>query len=44
MSTTIYQEGRPTVSVEGAEGVMASRCPEELLARYAELLQGARLS
>jgi len=44
MSTTIYQEGRPTISVEGSEGVITSRCPEELLARYAELLQGAKLS
>jgi len=41
MTTTIYKEGRPTVTVEGA---VSTRCPEELLARYAELLQGGRLS
>ena len=41
MSTTIYQEGRPTVTVEGGE---TSRCPKELLARYAELLDQGRLS
>jgi serine/threonine-protein kinase len=41
MSTTLYQEGRPTVTVEGA---VTSRCPEELLCRYAELLQGGKLS
>ena len=41
MTTTIYQEGRPTISV--AEGV-GSRCPEELLSRYGEIVEGGRLS
>ncbi|RLS32368.1 MAG: serine/threonine protein kinase [Planctomycetota bacterium] len=40
MTTTIYQEGRPTVSVVGDA---VTRCPDELLARYGELLQGGRL-
>jgi serine/threonine protein kinase len=41
MTTTIYQEGRPTISVSGEVG---SRCPEELLARYGEIIEGGRLS
>jgi len=41
MSTTIIQEGRPTVTLEGS---VSSRCPQELLKLYAELLQGRRLS
>jgi eukaryotic-like serine/threonine-protein kinase len=41
MTTTIYQEGRPTVSVSGEVG---SRCPEELLARYGEIIDGGRLT
>jgi serine/threonine-protein kinase len=41
MTTTIYQEGRPTISVSGEVG---SRCPEELLARYGEIIEGGRLT
>ncbi len=41
MSTTILQEGRPTVTPDGGT---ASRCPQDLLARYAEILQQGRLS
>jgi serine/threonine protein kinase len=40
MNTTIYQEGRPTISVSGEVG---SRCPEELLSRYGEILEAGRL-
>ena len=41
MSTTLYQEGRPTISVSGEVG---SRCPEELLARYGDIVAGGRLN
>jgi len=41
MTTTIYQEGRATISV-GGDAV--SRCPEELLARYGELIEIGRMS
>ncbi|MFM8707711.1 MAG: serine/threonine protein kinase, partial [Planctomycetia bacterium] len=41
MNTTIYQEGRPTISVSGEVG---SRCPEELLAKYTEVLDAGRLN
>ena len=41
MTTTIYQEGRPTISVSGEVG---GRCPEELLSRYVEILDAGRLS
>jgi serine/threonine protein kinase len=47
MNTTIYQEGppaqdgRPTISVSGDVG---SRCPEELLSRYGEILDAGRLA
>ncbi|MFM8435814.1 MAG: serine/threonine-protein kinase [Planctomycetia bacterium] len=41
MTTTLYQEGRPTISVSGEVG---SRCPEELLARYGEIVAGGRLN
>jgi serine/threonine-protein kinase len=41
MTTTIYQEGRPTISVSGEVG---SRCPDELMARYGEIIAGGRLS
>ena len=37
MTTTLYQEGRPTISVAGEAG---SRCPEELLSRYGEIVEG----
>jgi serine/threonine-protein kinase len=40
MTTTLYQEGRPTISVSGEVG---SRCPEELLSRYSEILDAGRL-
>lgn len=40
MNTTIFQEGRPTISVSGEVG---SRCPEELLSRYGEILEAGRL-
>ncbi len=40
MNTTIHQEERPTVAVSGDVG---SRCPEELLARYGEILGAGRL-
>ena len=41
MTTTLYQEGRPTISVAGVAG---SRCPEELLSRYGEIVEGGRLN
>jgi serine/threonine-protein kinase len=41
MNTTIFQEGRPTISVSGEVG---SRCPEELLSRYGEILDAGRLN
>ncbi|MCX7405990.1 MAG: serine/threonine-protein kinase [Planctomycetia bacterium] len=41
MTTTIYQEGRPTISVSGEVG---GRCPEELLSRYSEILEAGRLN
>jgi serine/threonine-protein kinase len=41
MSTTIFTEGRPTISLSGEVG---SRCPEELLSRYGEVLEGGRMS
>jgi len=41
MTTTIYQEGRPTVSVVGEPG---NRCPDELLSRYGEILEAGRLN
>ena len=48
MNTTIYQQegpsaqdGRPTISVGGDVG---SRCPEELLSRYGEILDAGRLT
>jgi len=40
-STAIYQDGRPTISVGGEVG---ARCPDELLARYGEILEGGRLN
>ncbi|MEI6256112.1 MAG: serine/threonine-protein kinase [Planctomycetota bacterium] len=40
-NTTIFQEGRPTISVSGDVG---SRCPEELLSRYGEILDAGRLN
>ena len=42
MSTTIIHEGRPTVTVDGSPVV--SRCPQELLSRYAEIVGSGRLS
>ncbi|MFM8578518.1 MAG: serine/threonine-protein kinase, partial [Planctomycetaceae bacterium] len=41
MTTTIFTEGRPTISLSGEVG---SRCPEELLSRYGEVLEGGRMS
>jgi serine/threonine-protein kinase len=41
MSTTILREERPTISASGAVG---SACPEELLARYTEILGAGRLN
>jgi len=41
MTTTIYQEGRPTVTFAGGS---AARCPDELLARYGEIVSSGRLS
>ena len=41
MSTTILREERPTISASGAVG---SPCPEELLARYTEILGAGRLN
>jgi serine/threonine-protein kinase len=41
MNTTILREERPTVSVAGDVG---SRCPDELLSRYAEILGAGRLN
>ena len=40
-STAIYQDDRPTISAAGDVGV---RCPEELLSRYGEILEGGRLN
>jgi serine/threonine protein kinase len=40
VNTTILHEERPTISVSGDVG---SRCPEELLARYSEILSAGRL-
>ncbi len=41
MTTTLFKEGRPTISVSGEVG---SRCPEELLVRYGEIVSGGRLN
>jgi serine/threonine-protein kinase len=41
VSTTIVQEDRPTITAAGDVG---SRCPEELLARYTEILGAGRLN
>ena len=41
MSTTIFQDGQPTLP---AAGVGGGRCPDELLARYGEVLDGGRLN
>lgn len=41
MTTTIFQEGRPTVSVDGQ---VISRCPEDLLRRYTDLMSVGRMS
>ena len=41
MNTTILREERPTVSVAGDVG---SRCPDELLSRYVEILGAGRLN
>jgi len=41
MSTTTYYQGMPTLDFEGQP---ASRCPDELLARYDEVIGGQRLS
>ena len=40
MSTTIMQEERPTITAAGDVG---SQCPEDLLSRYAEILNAGRL-
>ena len=39
MSTTILQEDRPTITAAGDVG---SRCPDELLAKYTEMLGAGR--
>jgi len=41
MSTTILHEDRPTITAAGAVG---SRCPDELLAKYTEILGAGRLN
>ena len=41
MSTTILQEDRPTITAAGEVG---SRCPDELLAKYTEILGAGRLN
>ena len=41
MSTTIVREEVPTIAVSGDVG---SACPQELLARYSEILAGGRLN
>ena len=41
MSTTILHEDRPTVTAAGEVG---SRCPDELLAKYTEILGAGRLN
>ena len=41
MSTTILQEDRPTITAAGDVG---SRCPDELLAKYTEMLGAGRLN
>lgn len=40
-STAIYQDDRPTISAANQVG---TRCPDELLSRYGEILEGGRLS
>ena len=40
-STAMFQDDRPTIS---AAGEVAGRCPEELLARYGEIIEGGRLN
>ena len=41
MNTTVFREEPPTISVAGDVG---SRCPDELLARYGEILGAGRLN
>ncbi len=41
MSTTTYHQGTPTLDFEGQP---ASRCPDELLQRYDEVIGGQRMS
>jgi len=41
MTTTILREDMPTISASGPVG---SRCPEELLSRYGEILSAGRLN
>ena len=41
MSTTILHEDRPTITAAGEVG---SRCPDELLAKYTEILGAGRLN
>ena len=41
MSTTIFQDGQPTLP---AAGVAGGRCPDALLARYGDILDGGRLN
>lgn len=41
MSTTIFQDGQPTLP---AAGVSGGRCPDALLARYGDVLDGGRLN
>jgi serine/threonine-protein kinase len=41
MSTTIFQDGQPTLP---AAGVGGGRCPDALLARYGQVLDGGRLN
>jgi eukaryotic-like serine/threonine-protein kinase len=40
-NTTLFHEGPPTITAAGGGG---SRCPDELLSRYGEILEGCRLS
>ena len=41
MSTTTFQEGNPTLTIDGHP---ASKCPDELMKRYQSVLDGQRMS
>ncbi|MFM7519261.1 MAG: serine/threonine-protein kinase [Planctomycetota bacterium] len=41
MTTTIFHEGRPTITLAGSS---TTRCPDELLSRYGEVISVGRLN